>query len=219
MTTDVFSTDEKDVARLREQWEDLSTLYTTDEGLKAKSFGTLKAHYSLEGRFYHNLSHIKALLHLFESLKHLIEDPKAIRFAIWFHDVIYDTKRSDNEEKSADVAADVLSKLSVDTKTIDYVRQLILATKTHSDAALSEDAKVFLDIDLSILGVSSETYKEYSKAIRKEYSWVPGFMYRSGRKKILKGFIKREAIFSTAEMNKRFEAQARINIDDELRTL
>jgi predicted metal-dependent HD superfamily phosphohydrolase len=219
MITDVFSIDEKAVAHLREQWNDLSTQYNADEGLKAKSFGMLRAHYSREGRFYHNLSHIKALLHLFESVKHLIEDTNAIRFGIWFHDVIYDTKRTDNEEASADVAADLLSELSVDTKTIDFVRQLILATKSHRDKALTEDAKMFLDIDLSILGASSEIYEEYSKAIRKEYSWVPGFMYRSARKKILKGFMKREAIFATAEMNKRFEAQARLNVADELRAL
>jgi predicted metal-dependent HD superfamily phosphohydrolase len=219
MTTGFFYIDRKDLALLTERWNTLTALYTTDDDLKGKSFALLKTRYCEEGRFYHNLSHIKALLDLFESLNQMTEDPNAIRFAIWFHDIIYNTRRDDNEEESAVLAVELLSELSVDSKTIDFVRQLILATKTNGDNNLSEDAKIFMDLDLSILGVPEAQYKEYSEAIKKEYSWVPGFLYRRGRKQILRTFIQRESIFFTVEMNERFEAQARTNITDELNAL
>ena len=69
------------------------------------------------------------------------------------------------------------------------------------------------------LGVAEKIYVKYSKAIREEYSWVPAFMYRSSRKKILRSFMERERIYYTDEMNKRFEAQARTNINDEIESL
>jgi predicted metal-dependent HD superfamily phosphohydrolase len=217
--TDVFRTDEHMVSLLREQWNDLSSSYTREEHLRANSFEVIREKYSEEGRFYHNLSHIKALLSMFESLKHMIQDGNAIRFVIWFHDVIYNTRRSDNEEKSAELASEMLSKLSVDNGTIEFAKELILATRSHTGLELSEDAKLFLDMDLSILGAPGELYGEYSKAIRKEYSWVPGFMYRRSRKKILKSFSERDRLYFTEEMNKRFEQQARINIEGEIRSL
>jgi predicted metal-dependent HD superfamily phosphohydrolase len=156
---------------------------------------------------------------LFESLKNKLQDHNAIRFAIWFHDAVYDTKKSDNEEKSADFAAEILSGLNVNLETIDEVRGLISATKDHSGKNLSEDAKFFLDMDLAILGVPEAIYGEYSKAIRAEYAWVPAFMYRRGRKKILKSFIERERIYYSDEMQARFETQARMNIAHELASL
>ena len=217
--TDFFRTDENARSQLREQWNDLLGFYRVDEHLKAESFRVLREKYSEEGRFYHNLSHIKALFALFESLKDTIQNHQAIGFAIWFHDLIYNTRRSDNEEKSAEIAAEMLSELGVDHRTTDLVGELILATRSHSGAELTKDAKLFLDMDLSILGAPEEIYREYSKAIRKEYSWVPSFMYRRSRKKILKGFSERDQLYFTEEMIKRFEKQARINIEDEIRSL
>lgn len=162
---------------------------------------------------------MKALLDLFESLKDKTQDHNAIRFAIWFHDVVYDTKKNDNEEESAGLAAEMLHKLQVNMETIECVRDIILATKDHNGQNLSYDAKLFLDMDLAILGASEEVYTEYSKAIRGEYSWASESMYRSGRKKVLRNFIERERIYFDDEMKARYEEQARKNISRELNSL
>ena len=219
MATSFFKIDDKDVTFLKEQWNYLSTFYTSDKDLKDKTFQILKEKYSEKGRFYHNLSHVKALLNIFETLNNKIHDHNAIQFSIWFHDIIYNTKRDDNEEESAKLASGTLGSLNVNIEIMEFVRDLILATKDHSGWDLSEDGKLFLDIDLAILGTKKEIYLEYSKAIREEYSWVPGLMYRRGRKKVLKGFIERERIYFTEEMKERFEEQARKNIQDEMKTL
>ena len=219
MTAILFSTDKDDVTFLKYQWNNLLSFYTSETVIKNESFQMLKEKYSEKGRFYHNPSHVKALLNLCESLTNKVQDYNAVRFAIWFHDVVYDTTRSDNEEESARVASEMLSKLQVNKETIECIQQMILATKTHSGRNLLDDAKLFLDMDLAILGTSEEIYKEYSKAIREEYSWASESMYRNGRKKILESFIRREKIYLTDEMEVRYEKKARENIINEINSL
>jgi predicted metal-dependent HD superfamily phosphohydrolase len=156
---------------------------------------------------------------LSESLLDKIQNRDAVYFAIWFHDVIYDTKRSDNEEKSAEFASEVLGSLGVPEQTIATVWEMILATKYHRGADLSWDTKAFLDLDTSILGAPQEIYEEYSRAIRKEYSWVPDVLYQKGRMKVLNDFLEREYIYYTEEIRTRYELQARHNIAEEVRVL
>jgi len=96
--------------------------------------------------------------------------------AIWFHDIVYDPRAKDNEERSADEAAVFLQ----GTEFVDSVRILILATE-HNEESGSRDARLLCDIDLSILGSERELYQTYSKAIREEYAWVSDEEYRAGR--------------------------------------
>lgn len=219
MTAILFPVDDQDIAFLRGQWDELLSFYTSDISIKDNSIQMLQEKYSEKSRFYHNLSHVKALLQSLESFKHKIQDPHAIRFSMWFHDVVYDTTRNDNEEESARLAAEMLGKLHASLTTIEMVRDLILATKGHRGKDLSEDAKLFLDLDLAILGTREETYKKYSKAIRAEYAWVPELVYRTRRSEILKSFLDRERIYFTDEMRTRFEEQARKNMICEIKSL
>ena len=73
--------------------------------------------------------------------------------------------------------------------------------------------------ETTILGTSAEIYKEYSKAIRKEYSWVSESAYCKGRQKALQSFIEREKIYFTDDMKIRYEDQARNNIHSEIKLL
>lgn len=214
-----FQLGRHDLDFLHAQWVGLTSQYAPNSALIESLFNSIVEHYSAKNRAYHKLSHIQSLLSLSESLQDKIQDRGAFYFAIWFHDVIYDTKRSDNEEKSAEFAVEALSGLGVPELTIAVTREMILATKHHRGADLSWDMKAFLDLDTSILGAPEEIYKEYSRAIRKEYSWVPGFLYRKGRMKVLNDFLERERIFQTDEIRARYETQARQNIAEEIRAL
>ena len=219
MPTILFTVDDNEIAFLKDQWDDLSSFYTSDNDIKENSFQIINDRYSEKSRFYHNLSHVKTLLDLLESLGNKPQNRNAIRFSIWFHDVVYDTKENDNEEESTRLASQMMSKLHVDVETIGVVSSLILATKNHSGDNLSEDNKLFLDMDLAILGMREEIYSKYSRAIREEYFWVPELIYRRERRKVLESFLAREAIYSTDEMKKRFEEQARKNINGEINSL
>ena len=219
MSAILFYMNDNEIALLKDQWHDLLSFYTSDNDIKDNSFQMLKERYSEKSRFYHNLSHVKTLLDLFESLGNKPQNHNAIRFSIWFHDVVYDTKRNDNEEESAGLSSQMMSQLHVDVETIGVVNSLILATKNHSGDNLSEDNKLFLDMDLAILGMREEIYSKYSRAIREEYFWVPELIYRRERRKILKSFLAQEVIYFTDEIKKRFEEQARKNINGEINSL
>ena len=61
--------------------------------------------YAAPGRHYHGLAHIEALLGLAQQHAAAIADRDAVEAAIRFHDAIYDARRKDNEERSAQSAA------------------------------------------------------------------------------------------------------------------
>jgi predicted metal-dependent HD superfamily phosphohydrolase len=165
-------------------------------------------------RAYHNLHHIADCLHLLDQYAGLAADPVAMEFAIWFHDIVYDPRAADNEERSADRAVEFLSTTPHAAKVAD----LIMATK-HGKDGLSADSALICDIDLSILGRPPAEYAAYAAAIRLEYAWVPPQQYTDGRSRVLGGFLKRPALFNHPEFQQRFEAPAKANLAWELREL
>lgn len=190
-----------------------------DEPLKQE----LSALYRAEGRHYHNLAHIEAMLVLAADYRALFGDPEAVEAAIWFHDAIYDSKAKDNEARSAALAGKKLAGRT-DAGRLDRIGAMILATATHQlprfdDDTATRDASLFLDMDLSILGAAPDAFDAYERAVRREYDWVEEPMWRAGRGTVLKDFIARPRIFHTEEFRQRFEPQARLNMARSLETL
>jgi predicted metal-dependent HD superfamily phosphohydrolase len=170
--------------------------------------------YGEPGRAYHNLRHVADCLRLLDEYAGLAADPVAVEFAIWFHDIVYDPRAADNEERSADLAAEFLAA----TTDAARVADLVMATK-HGANALTGDAALICDIDLSILGRPPAEYAAYAAAIRQEYAWVPPRQYAEGRSRVLHGFLDRPALFTRAEFQQRFGAQASANLSSEIREL
>lgn len=171
----------------------------------------IRSSYTEADRAYHSLDHIEDCLGEFDENAHLASDAIAVEFAIWFHDLVYDTKASDNEDRSADTAAEFLE----DTSVAECVPDLIKATK-HDSIRVSSDAALICDIDLSILGRDVVHYQEYSEAIRKEYQWVPEADYASGRAKVLESFLARDHIYFLPSFQHQYERQARSNLQAEI---
>lgn len=217
--TNFFTINAGQIQVLQMQWRNLVEQYNAEAGVGESLFNMLVEHYSEKARLYHNLSHIKALLDVSARYKTAIQNYHAVFFAIWFHDAVYNTQKNDNEERSAALAVQTLTQLAVPHETTLLVQRMILATKHHQANSLAEDGKLFLDFDLSILGAQAAIYKEYSQAIRMEYTWVPEALYQQGRRKILGNFLAREKIYSTNRLAEIFEAQARQNIERELMEL
>ena len=178
--------------------------------LRTQLGAELTAAYSESHRRYHTLQHIEFCLR--ELVKHRAHAarPTEIRWALLFHDAIYDTRRSDNEARSAQWACRVMEELQRPGDEIARVRNMILATRHATDAATPDEA-LLLDIDLSILGADELTFDEYDRAIRVEYEWVPAETYRGARSDVLEGFLKRDRIFQTAAY-RQHETIARRNI-------
>jgi predicted metal-dependent HD superfamily phosphohydrolase len=169
------------------------------------------ASYSEPHRKYHTMQHLNECFAHLESVRSSAEHAAEIELALWFHDAIYNTSRQDNEQRSADWARDSALSAGVSSDQADRIYELIMATM-HNAVPAARDAKVLVDIDLSILGSQPARFDEYELQVREEYSWVPEFVYRNARKKILKEFADREWIYSTETFRSKHEVQARANL-------
>lgn len=198
---------------LRREWRDLLRRWTVTESLIEQSFGDVYRHYTEPGRFYHTLEHIHDMLGTVASLQGHVRNLGALKLTVWMHDVIYESKASDNEERSADYAVDICERLAIADGP--YVASLILKTKTH-DAGDDVDAQVLLDADLAVLGASAAVYQAYADNIRREYAWVPEADYRTGRRQVLERFLARPAIY---HLLSHLEEAARVNIAAEIARL
>lgn len=198
---------------MRESWHDLLRTWAVDHACADRKFDELRDFYAGPGRFYHTLCHVNDMLRTVERLASHTEHSNAVQLGAWLHDVIYDTKAPDNEERSAEFAERLCQELSIADGRL--VGSLILKTKTH-DAAGDADAQVLLDADLAILGADEAAYWTYVRQIRWEYDWVPEDEYKIGRRRILERFLARPRIYHHLQ---ELEAPARHNIAVEIARL
>jgi len=170
----------------------------------------LLACYAEPQRRYHTQQHLEECLALLEQVRDLAEHPEEVEMALWFHDAIYDVKGSGNEERSAEWAHRALVAAGVALTAAERVRQLVPVTR-HDGVPGNVDEQVLVDIDLAILGAERPRFDEYERQIRDEYAFVPGFLFRRKRRQILRTFLDRPVLYSTALLRERLEARAREN--------
>lgn len=206
-----------DIKSLKKRWAELLQPYGNEKAIDT-GFDELVEHYSEPHRHYHNLHHVNGCLAEFRQIAQLLKDPFAIEAAIWFHDVIYDPKSSKNEARSAEYAQTFLASTTMTPNTISGIVHLIRLTQ-HPSSPKTEDEKYLIDIDLSTLGAEPAQYDRYEIWIREEYAYVPGFLYKKGRRKLLEAFLSCEHIYRTPYFRKRLETRARENINRALENL
>ena len=174
--------------------------------------------YSAPERYYHNLTHIQDCLSLLDQTPSLAAHPKEVELAIWFHDAVYDIRRSDNEQRSAEWAQAVIHESGLSRDIAERVASSILATR-HQAAVTDPDPQLVVDVDLSILGRDSAVFWQYEENIRKEYAWVPDNVFRRERVKILQSFLDRPHIYYHGEYREMFEVRARMNLEQAIARL
>src|SRR5690242_14027091 len=89
--------------------------------LSSKWLDDLARRYSEPHRRYHTLAHVEELLALLRDFE--LQDRDSVEAAVWFHDAIYDTRATDNEARSAELAATALREMN--HQNIDAVRAMI----------------------------------------------------------------------------------------------
>ncbi|MCC6289631.1 MAG: hypothetical protein IT249_17265 [Chitinophagaceae bacterium] len=194
------------------------SLLSGNQKLIEKYWLEIVEHYSKNNRHYHNLTHLESLLLSLSPVQNEIADWQTIVFSIAYHDIIYNPLKTDNEKKSAELAHKRLSALSLPISKIDKCFAQIMATKMHSISD-DEDTNFFTNADLAILGCGSEDYARYSRLIRKEYKIYPDFVYNPGRIKVLKHFLEMPRIYKTPYFYNKYEKQARMNMEWEMKNL
>lgn len=181
------------------------------------AFDEVVARYAEPQRHYHTLEHIQSCLALLERFRLLAQRPAEVELALWFHDVVYDPRRTDNEERSADLARETLLSAGAPGEPVERIAGFILATKGHE--GVEGDGALVLDIDLSILGASEEEFERFDRGIREEFNHVPSPLYRVGRRRVLEGFLKRERIYRLEPFFDALEEQARRNLERKIAEL
>jgi predicted metal-dependent HD superfamily phosphohydrolase len=194
---------------LRHRWFELCNRESIPA--KMEMWQAIVLFYDIETRAYHNLDHIASCLKQLDEWPNEVPERSAVEVAIWFHDIIFDTRRSDNEINSAGLAKHYLG----DHPLAESVFELILATR-HSALQMLEQEYILCDIDLSILGSSEQTYNHYAKGVESEFSWVPKDRFYPSRIRVLNSFLSREYIYYTDHYREIFEAPARANITREI---
>jgi len=203
---------------LKETFIELLTNYTDHESLKNELWSEIDKNYSSKKRHYHTLEHLNNLLYQLTAVKSEIKNWETILFTLFYHDIIYNSLKSDNEEKSAELAEKRMKQISVSNDKTELCKKQILATKSHIKSTDS-DTNYFTDADLSVLGQNWETYLLYCKNVRKEYSIYPALVYNPGRKKVLNHFLSMDRIFKTDFFYNKFEVQAKQNLQQEIESL
>ncbi|OQP54619.1 hypothetical protein A4H97_21890 [Niastella yeongjuensis] len=207
---------------LRAIWEQLAGKYCSDPALSDRLFNELEKKYTTTRRHYHNLAHIQALLAFCESYEHELRDADVVAFSVFYHDIIYNVLRKDNEPRSAQLAVKRLQALSVPPEKTEQVKLYIEATQTHAITTAvthTGDLQLFLDFDMSILGADWAAYEAYTRQVRREYRIYPDKVYYPGRKQFLQHCLQTGHVFQTPVFCEQYEARARENMARELTTL
>jgi predicted metal-dependent HD superfamily phosphohydrolase len=196
----------------------LAGRYTQNAVLIEELWKEIQSSYRDSKRHYHTLAHLRHLLDELSLYKEKITDWHVILFSVFYHDIIYDVLKNNNEEKSASLAESRMQDLRVPTEKIKNCKKQILATKAHLESS-DLDTDFFIDADLSILGQDWAIYYRYIQQVRKEYAVFPDPVFKTGRKKMLKHFLTMDRIFKTSEFFDLYENQARENLRRELHQL
>ncbi|MGW7004993.1 HD domain-containing protein [Streptomyces sp. NPDC054933] len=179
----------------------------------------LLARWAEPQRRYHTTDHLIAVLDHAESLASYATDPDAVLLAVWFHDAVYRPDRSENEERSADLAERALTEAGLAHPLVAEVARLVRLTVSHDPADGDRDGEVLCDADLAVLAAAPREYAAYAAAVREEYGFVPDEAFRAGRADVLRQLLALPRLFHTAYGYEHWERTARRNLETELQLI
>lgn len=179
----------------------------------------LEQAYATPPRAYHNFDHVQEVLRHVETVTAGPgwRQPREVQLAALYHDAIYEAGRGDNEARSAQLAQAAVAQWLPDAD-IDVARvvQLIELTARHGGLKredVDDEAALFLDCDMAILGAAADVFDAYDRGIAREYAKVvPGWIFRRKRKQFLKDLLQRERIYLSDFFHDRLDAAARANL-------
>ena len=197
-------------------YEDFAAL-TGDSPTACTEWAAVVTAWGEPHRRYHDLHHLAAVLGLVGELGGAAADPAAVALAAWYHDVVYDPRRGDNEQASADRARAGLTGLVPEERLAEVVR-LVLLTAGHGPGPGDANGAVLCDADLAVLAGPPESYAAYASAVREEYGHLPDDVFTAGRIAVLESLLALPALYrlpATAA----WEPRARANLAAELSLL
>lgn len=165
-------------------------------------------------RHYHDVRHLHQVLVSLDRLEQATPDARvdarAVRLAAWFHDAVYDG-RPDDEEQSAQLAADQLGPL-LPAAEVEEVVRLVLLTEGHDPHPDDVAGAHLVDADLSILGTHPGRYDVYVRDVRLDFEHVDDAQWRVGRVQVLDHLMGLDPLFRTELGRTEWAPRARTNL-------
>jgi predicted metal-dependent HD superfamily phosphohydrolase len=189
-----------------------------DSPTSRTEWSALVAAWSEPHRSYHDLRHLAAVLGLVSALADAADDADAVRLAAWYHDVVYDPTRLDNEAVSAGRAKAGLRGL-VPAGRAAEVERLVLLTAGHDPAPDDANGAVLCDADLAVLAGPPDAYAVYASAVRAEYAHLSDAAFTAGRIAVLERLLALPRLYRVPSVAGEWEPRARANLTAELTLL
>jgi predicted metal-dependent HD superfamily phosphohydrolase len=206
------------VRRLSHRWTELCRSFGAPAHRIHSTWHELEHAHRAPSRRYHTFEHVAEVLAWVDAIVAPAPTEPGVEFAVWLHDLVYDTARTDNEAASARWAEQHLPTLGVDRATVARAAQLIVGSSTHDADPRDPHAVAFCDADLAILGAPPRRYERYAADVRAEYAALDDAQWHDGRRRVLEGFLARRSIYGSALMRP-LDSRARRNIASELARL
>lgn len=159
-------------------------------------------------RSYHNLNHIERCLVELEKLNlNEIEEAQLV-IAIWFHDIVYDTQRVDNEIQSACYFVTHVTNYSKRKSQVNAAEivDLILATRYNENDNIRKFTYLcqkMREIDLAGLLDPIESVLETDSLVREEFKNVMDTIWKINRRIFLERLASTEP-FIMPDKNAKF---------------
>ncbi len=202
--------DLSDPGRFRALWRRCLLDGISDDG--ATVHQRLLDGYREPQRYYHTPQHIEHCLSWFDRCRSLVGNPDALELAIWFHDVIYEPGKPDNEARSAALYRQLSDGVHANA-TRGLVDRLIMAT-LHLGSELEDgDADYMVDIDLSSFGLPWEEFLRDSENLRREATHLDDAQFHQRARAFHQTLRARERFFHTDFFAERLETRAHENIE------
>ena len=201
--------DPDETARFRSLWRRCLIEGARDDS--AAIHARLLEGYGEPGRYYHSFAHIRHCLAMFDQCRSLLRHPDAVELAVWFHDVIFEPGKPDNEARSARLYLD-LSDGVHPPETRGLVDRLVMATLHDGEVLRDEDAKYMADIDLSSFGLPWKEFLRDSENLRREAGDLSDEEYYQKAIGFHDYLQARDGFYHTEFFAARFEIPAKQNI-------
>ena len=163
--------------------------------------------YSEPHRKYHTLKHVMGMFTLARDRGIELSDQQVL--AIWLHDIVYRVPADPNESNemaSVRLARGWLSEICY--PTILAVKVALIIKDTEQELPTGGESAVVIDLDLSGLSLN---YWKNRKLVREEYGCYSDEQFKAGRRKWVKGMLKRKSIFVSGKFDD-LEAEAVKNL-------
>lgn len=199
-------------------WARFATLMNWPWSQAEQMYQSVAERYDEPQRHFHTRAHLEKIFKTLNLDTYAPEDQAVLIAATFWHDAIYETSSvaaiRANEENSAQLAEQDLSKLGTEPAFIARVTQIIRNSRTHlCDPKEDPVCAAFLDTDMATLAGTWVDYRVGMECVYKEYETIPLEDFYQGRLELfIEPLLAAPRIYLLDENEERWGDSARANL-------